>query len=61
MKFSINQSREFADSVLSIDYFLEYAADWISSNLSPEEVFDRGVLETWALDNGYKLEGDESI
>lgn len=58
MRFSILKSREFADSILSIDYFLEYATDWIAANLSPEEVFDKGALETWALDNGYKLDDE---
>lgn len=56
MRFSIQKSREFADSVLSTDYFLEYCTDWIGANLSPEQVYDRGVLEDWALSNGFKLE-----
>lgn len=60
MRFSILKSREFADSILSVDYFLEYATDWIGAHLSPEEVFDRGTLEDWALNNGYKLEENDN-
>lgn len=61
MKFSIQKSRLFADSVLDTDYVLEYTVDWIKANLSPEEVFDESDLAEWAVNNGYKLEDDELI
>ena len=28
--------------------------EWISSNMSPDDVFSEADLETWAADNGYE-------
>ena len=27
--------------------------EWVKDNHTPDEVFDYGALETWALDNGF--------
>jgi hypothetical protein len=32
---------------------LEYAIDWISKNIDPEDVFSETQLEKWAEANGY--------
>ncbi len=46
------QSREFMEHVMTTDP-LEMAIDWISDNLSPEDVFDKKTLDQWAIDSGY--------
>jgi hypothetical protein len=35
---------------------LDTAIDWISSNLSPDDVFSEKELQNWAESNGYTKE-----
>lgn len=42
----------FNSEVLPCD-FLFSCILWIGSQLDPEDVFERHVLERWAHDNGY--------
>lgn len=53
MGFDVTNNRKFTDSIISGDYLLDDAVDWIQGNLSPEDVFDAGALSDWAVDNGY--------
>jgi hypothetical protein len=52
---SARQSEDFLNTIISIT-LLDNAIDWISSNLSPEDVFSDSDLEMWAENNGYKRE-----
>ena len=58
MALSVNENRKFADFIIDNDNLLDEAVEWISQNLSPEEVFGIGALEVWAEVNGYILEND---
>ena len=53
---STKDSREFGEQVFDTSDCLEDAIDWVSSRLTPEDVFHVSDLEEWALDNGYVLE-----
>ena len=33
--------------------FLDEIIEWVKNNLTPEEIYDKDVLEEWALDNGF--------
>ena len=33
---------------------LNYLKEYLSDNVSPEDVFETKVLENWAFDNGFK-------
>lgn len=35
---------------------LERIIDWIGDNLDPQQVFNEGILESWAADNGWTKE-----
>ena len=48
-----NQNIEFTSSILPV-LLLDDAIEWISRNLSPDEVFEKGKLAEWAEDNGYE-------
>lgn len=49
------QDREFIASVIGTD-LLQNAIDWIASNMSPEDIFTKDQLESWAESNDYKKE-----
>ena len=49
---SASQDRAFIDHVIG-STALESAIEWISSNLSPDEVFKESDLEEWAESNGW--------
>ena len=51
------QDSEFAYAVVG-ELLLEKAIDWISSNMSPEDVFSERDLETWSRSHDYILPGD---
>lgn len=51
------QDKKFINEVIG-DSLLEDAIDWISHNLSPEEVFEEAELENWARQNGFVEEGE---
>jgi hypothetical protein len=51
---SAQQDRDFALSIMPD--VLEDAVDWISGNLSPEEVFSEKDLDDWAISYGYTKE-----
>ncbi len=53
---STKDSREFGESVFDTSDLLEDAVDWVSSRLTPEDVFHISELEEWAEDNGYVKE-----
>ena len=55
MGISTTQRRDFIESVMPQD-LLGDAIDWISANLSPEDVFSVNELEEWAYENGYAEE-----
>ena len=55
--FSTTNEKSFIEEIVPSS-FLEDAVEWISVNLHPEDVFDEGTLDEWALDNGYVLEED---
>ena len=38
---------------------LDYAVEWISKNLAPEEVFTDAALSVWATNNDYVLKEAE--
>lgn len=46
------QDADFISAVLPSN-LLEVAIDWISANLSPEDVFADSDLDTWAIDSDY--------
>ena len=52
------QDSEFAYAVVG-ELLLEKAIDWISSNMSPEDVFSERDLETWSRSHDYILPGDQ--
>lgn len=55
---TLQQDQKFIDEVINIpDDLLEKSIDWISDNLSPEEVFSEKQLNEWAERNGF-VEGD---
>jgi len=47
------QNLDFADSILPV-LLLDDAIEWISRNLGPDEVFEKGKLAEWAEGNGYE-------
>ncbi len=49
---SFQDNRNFIEYIISSD-FLEYAIDWVGSNLDPEDVFTNEALIDWALDNKF--------
>lgn len=49
---SLQQDRNFKEAVIP-DSLLEQAIAWISSSLSPEDVFTDKQLAEWATTNGY--------
>ncbi len=53
MSFDVTNNRNFTTTIISGDYLLDEAVDWIQGNLSPEDVFDSGVLDDWAINHGY--------
>lgn len=60
---STNQDRAFAEAMSQqIDEVkisataLDEAIDWITGNLSPDDVFSEKALSDWAENNGYKKE-----
>jgi hypothetical protein len=55
---SAKNDREFKEEIadqLPAD-LLDTAINWITRNLSPDEVFDEKQLDDWADDNGYVKE-----
>jgi hypothetical protein len=55
--FSKTLNDDFRDEVVSLPkYLLDDAVSWIQNNLEPDDVFSAEQLETWAENNGYKLE-----
>lgn len=48
-----NENKEFTESVINVAGLLDDAIDYIKSNLTPEDVFDKSDLENWAEENGY--------
>jgi len=48
--------KDSVDEVKISSTALDNAIDWISSNLSPDEVFDEKALKEWAESNGYTKE-----
>lgn len=51
------QEKAFIGAIISSD-LLDNAIDWIKSNMSPDDVFDQKVLESWAEENKYVKETD---
>lgn len=49
------QDNAFIKSIIDSD-LLRNAIDWISQNMSPEDVFSKDQLETWAENNGFVKE-----
>lgn len=49
---SVRQDDQFIESVISTT-LLEESIEWISSNMSPDDVFSESDLEQWAADEGY--------
>ena len=49
------QDADFNESVISRS-LLEESIEWISSHLSPEDVFSDSDLVCWATENGYILD-----
>ena len=47
-----NENSKFTDAVIG-NYPLDDAIDWISSNMSPDEVFSEKDLGEWATENGF--------
>ena len=55
--FSNALNNDFRAEVVSLPkYLLDDAVSWIQNNLEPDDVFSAEQLETWAENNGYKLE-----
>jgi hypothetical protein len=55
--FSKTLNDDFRDEVVSLPkYLLDDSVSWIQNNLEPDDVFSAEQLETWAENNGYKLE-----
>lgn len=54
---SYNERKKFISDLMPDD-LLDEAIDWIKSNMSPDDVFDKSQLEEWAKDNGF-VESDE--
>jgi hypothetical protein len=50
---SQKQDQDFIDSLFN-PTLLEEAIAWISSNMSPEDVFTDSDLHYWANDSGYE-------
>ena len=46
------QDQDFQEAFAKDD-MLDIAIEWISANLSPDEVFNTKQLETWATENGF--------
>lgn len=55
---SAEDRRFLADVEVVPHNLLELAAEWISSNLNPEDVFDVADLDDWAKRSGYVKEED---
>lgn len=55
MATTYKQDQAFLESMIDSG-FLERALDWISHNMSPEDVFTESALENWADENGYVKE-----
>lgn len=53
-----SQDRDFRDEIFGTEK-LEVAIDWISTNMSPADVFDEELLQAWAEENGYVKAGDD--
>ena len=49
------QNSDFLGAIMP-QYPLDEAIDWISENLSPEDVFSDKDLEAWAENNDYTKE-----
>ena len=49
---SVNQNREFVEHLMA-GWPLDRAIDWIMTQLSPEDVFDKEALDAWAVEHGY--------
>lgn len=52
MATTLIQDKDFIATVIP-SILLEEAIEWISTNLSPEDVFLEDELDTWAIDSGY--------
>jgi hypothetical protein len=53
MGTSSRQDSAFIESLIS-STLLEEAIEWISSNMSPEDVFSTTDLRDWATSNGFE-------
>ena len=49
---STREDSAFLASVISTT-LLEESIEWISTHLSPDDVFSESDMEQWAADNGY--------
>ena len=58
---SSKTKRDFMNHVVNPDSLYEEAIDWISTYLSPEEVFKDEVLKQWAETHGYVLESEARL
>ena len=52
---TVGEDKAFRDELFPSD-LLEEAIEWISVNLSPEDVFEARSLNVWARDNGFVKE-----
>jgi hypothetical protein len=52
MRTSVNQDRDFINSVISSS-LLEEAVDYIKNNFSMEDIYGIEALEEWAKENDY--------
>lgn len=57
MSTSSKQDYEFREALIPKS-LLEDAIEWIITNLTPEDVFNKKQLEEWAEDNGYVIPTD---
>jgi hypothetical protein len=48
------EDQKFRDALIP-NSLLDDAIKWIANNLSPEEVFKKEQLATWAEENGYEI------
>lgn len=54
MKFShVEDRREFWNELYSTNA-LESAIYWITDRFGPEDIYDKEILERWAVDNDFE-------
>lgn len=49
---TIVENRKAVEDILP-QYLLDEFIDWINKYMEPEDVFDKGKLDLWSLNNGY--------